>query len=85
MSKVEKSKFVCTNLVNDGSEVGLLTLGKVYEITKEFSEKKSNYDLTRISFIGDDGTERLLMSMNGFTPLDEWRQQQLNKVLDGSK
>jgi len=77
--------------MNDGSEVGLLTLGKVYEITKEFSEnkidifKKNNYDLTRISFIGDDGTERLLMSMNGFTPLDEWRQQQLNKVLDESK
>lgn len=77
-----KSKFVCINRSYVNKE--LLTEGKVYEITKDVSIcPVTDIDLSLTSFIADDGRSYLidLNNENDFIPLEEYRQQQLNKLL----
>ena len=82
MNTIIKSKWVCINrnYVNNS----LLTEGKVYEITKEVSIcPVTDIDLSITSFIADDGQSYLidLNNENGFITLEEYRQQQLDKIL----
>lgn len=77
-----KSKWVCINRSYVNKE--LLTEGKVYEITKDVSTcPVTDVDLSLTSFIGDDGRSYLidLNNENDFIPLEEYRQQQLDKLL----
>ena len=87
------SKWVCINrsYVNKN----LLTEGKVYEITKEVSIcPVTDIDLSLTSFIADDGRSYLIdlnnendglmlctFHINLFTTLEDYRQQQLDKLL----
>jgi hypothetical protein len=76
------TKWVCINRSYVNKE--LLTEGKVYEITKEVSIcPVTDIDLSLTSFIADDGRSYLidLNNENDFIPLEEYRQQQLNKLL----
>jgi hypothetical protein len=82
VNTIIKSKWVCINrnYVNNS----LLTEGKVYEITKDISMcPVTDIDLSITSFIGDDGQSYLidLNNENGFITLEEYRQQQLDKIL----
>jgi hypothetical protein len=82
VNTIIKSKWVCINrnYVNNS----LLTEGKVYEITKEVSIcPVTDIDLSITSFIADDGQSYLidLNNENGFITLEEYRQQQLDKIL----
>ena len=77
-----KSKWVCINRSYVNKE--LLTEGKVYEITKDVSIcPVTDVDLSLTSFIGDDGRSYLidLNNENDFITLEEYRQQQLDKLL----
>jgi hypothetical protein len=77
-----KSKWVCINRSDVNKD--LLTEGKVYEITKDVSIcPVTDIDLSLTSFIGDDGRSYLidLNNENDFIPLEEYRQQQLDKLL----
>jgi hypothetical protein len=82
MNTIIKSKCVCINRSYVNKE--LLTEGKVYEITKDISICPiTDVDLSITSFIGDDGQSYLidLNNENDFIPLEEYRQQQLDKLL----
>ena len=77
-----KSKWVCINRSYVNKE--LLTEGKVYEITKDVSICPiTDVDLSLTSFIGDDGRSYLidLNNENDFISLEEYRQNQLDKLL----
>jgi hypothetical protein len=77
-----KSKWVCINRSDVNKD--LLTEGKVYEITKDVSIcPVTDVDLSLTSFIGDDGRSYLidLNNENDFITLEEYRQQQLDKLL----
>jgi hypothetical protein len=77
-----KSKWICINRSDVNKD--LLTEGKVYEITKDVSIcPVTDVDLSLTSFIGDDGRSYLidLNNENDFITLEEYRQQQLDKLL----
>ena len=77
-----KSKWVCINRNYVNKE--LLTEGKVYEFTKDISIcPVTDIDLSITSFIADDGRSYLidLNNENDFITLEEYRQQQLDKIL----
>jgi len=84
---ITKSKWICIecNYVNKG----LLTIGKVYEVTTDTAiDPFTNADLSISSFISDNGQSYLIdlnnKSMqfhNDFIPLEEYRQRQLDKIL----
>lgn len=76
------SKWVCINRSHVNKH--LLTEGKVYEITKEVSIcPVTDIDLSLTSFIADNGLSYLidLNNENDFITLEEYRQQQLDKLL----
>jgi hypothetical protein len=76
------SKWVCINRSYVNKE--LLTEGKVYEFTKDVSIcPVTNIDLSLTSFIADNGLSYLidLNNENDFIPLEQYRQEQLNKIL----
>ena len=76
------TKWVCINRSDVNKD--LLTEGKVYEITKDVSIcPVTDVDLSLTSFIGDDGRSYLidLNNENDFITLEEYRQQQLDKLL----
>ena len=82
MNTIIKSKWVCINSSYVNKE--LLTEGKVYEFTKDVSIcPVTNIDLSLTSFIADDGRSYLidLNNENDFIPLEQYRQEQLNKIL----
>lgn len=80
-----KSYWVCINRSYVNKE--LLTEGKIYEFTKEVSIcPVTNVDLSLISFIADDARSYLidLNNENDFIPLEEYREKQLDTLLNNS-
>ncbi len=78
------TKWVCVKL-HDANE-DILTIGKIYDIIKEVSIcPVTNIDLSITSFIADDGKYYLIhedrqIDMN-FISLEQYRQQQLDKII----
>ncbi len=82
MNTIIKSKWVCINSNYVNKE--LLTEGKVYEFTKDVSIcPVTDIDLSLTSFIADNGLSYLidLNNENDFISLEEYRQQQLDKLV----
>jgi len=74
------TKWVCINRSDVNKD--LLTEGKVYEITKDISIcPVTNIDLSHTYFIADNGRSFRIDLKNDFTPLEEYRQEQLNKII----
>ena len=81
MNVITIEKMVCTTCTPVNSNI--LTPGRIYIVTTEKAKDTfSGIDLTRRSFIGDDGNDYLIQYNDGeFITLEEWRQRQLNKIL----
>jgi hypothetical protein len=84
MDKIEVTKWVCVN--SHYTNKGITTVGKVYEFIKEISICPITLiDLSHTSFIGDDGQSYLIHDNEqidmSFISLEQYRQDQLNKIL----
>jgi len=63
---------------------GVTTRGKIYEITSEYAGF-GGYANWRYYFIGDDNKLWTLNQsdvVNNFIPLHEWREKQIDKVIN---
>lgn len=73
-------KVVCMNK----HHLDKLTIGKIYDVLIEEYDMFGDGSLVETHYIiDDDGKEILYGSINNkdFIPLDEWRDNQLNKIL----
>jgi hypothetical protein len=85
------SKWICINIqtthsnwFNEYINKDIITVGKVYEFTKDTATcPDTGADLSHTSFIGDDGLSYLVDNDEiNFIPLELHRQQQLDKILE---
>ncbi len=84
MDKIEVTKWVCVRI--HYTNKGIMTVGKVYDFIKEISIcPVTLVDLSQTSFIGDDGKSYLIHQYEqidmSFIPLEEYRQEQIDKIL----
>jgi hypothetical protein len=85
--KVDKYVFI-NNTLKIGQKfafyfTGVVTLGKIYEITSEYAGF-GGYANWTYSFIGDDNKVWNLNQsdlVDNFIPLHEWREKQIDKIL----
>lgn len=90
MNEIEVTKWVCidirtvhSNCFSDYINKKALTIGKVYDLTKETAyDLDSDICLSYTSFTGDDGQSYLFDNDEiNFITLKDYRGQQIDKIL----